>query len=317
MLLEPICPVCQQKSWEILAVKEYRQPDMPNDDYNRVRSEVLFELWFPGDAVVRLESILCVVCGFLCYQPRPENQDIDKKYSYISQHEQAGKEFSSRKASDFRRSQELYNYLRGYLSDKNSSILDYGGGNGRLLHRFVEQGYDCSIIELVDETLPGIKYAGSSASEVSDRAPYDLVILSHVLEHVVEPLETMKSLAACVADSGYIYVEVPSELWRKTPPSIDPVTHINFFTTDSLRTCLERSGLEVIKCHYQAFTRPNTMTGLAVKAVARRRTGTGSVPCNYGGERLALSLINAGTLTSIARLLRHPRLLANLYRKPK
>lgn len=315
MLQDPDCAICGGHTWDEVATKRYSSSEIPGGSYNEVRYKVLFELWFSGADHVELKSILCRQCGFLCYSPRPESSDIEQKYTYIAEHEHASREFSSSKRSDTPRAQELFATLRKYLKKEQSTILDYGGGNGRLLRPLVDAGHNCFTLEIVDETLPGVKYAGSKPADLAQFDPFDALICSHVLEHLANPLETLQELVPYVQTDGFIYLEVPSEIWRRAPPAIDPVTHINFFTTDSLRVLLEAAGLEVISCRYQSFIRPNSMVGIAVKAIARKTRSNSMVTKALPGPGMVYAQLNPNLVQRIARTLRHPRILLNLLHK--
>jgi len=314
MDVDPVCAVCGGSIWDTLVTKTYVREQIPPDPYNAVRHEVLFALWFPGDATVRLESILCMRCGFLCYRPRPEKADIDRKYQFIAEHEVSSYEFTAEKPSDSVRSRELYRALRKYLEPGPKSILDYGGGNGRLLGYFIKKGHYCAILELVDDTLPGVRYVGASIDDLADHQPFDILICSHVLEHLADPLSTMSALVKHIKRSGLIYVEVPSEIWHRPPPSLDPVTHINFFTTDSLEVLMQRAGIVVYDVCYATFTRPNGLKGIAVKAFGKPANSVEPREVEYPGTQLAYSLLKPTLYRRIKRILRHPRLLGNVFR---
>jgi len=313
MDIDPACAVCGGSSWDALATKSYVREQIPPDPYNAVRYKILFDLWFPGAATVQLESILCNRCGFMCYRPRPESTDIDRKYQFIAEHEVSSREFTAEKPSDSVRSRELYTSLRKYLEPGPKSILDYGGGNGRLLGDFNKKGHYCAILELVDETLPGINYVGASIDDLADHQPFDILICSHVLEHLADPLSTMYALVKHIKRSGLIYVEVPSEIWRRPPPSLDPVTHINFFTTDSLEVLMRRAGIAVHYVHYATFTRPNGMKGIAVKALGKPADSVESREIELPGTKLAYSLLKPTLYHRIKRIVRHPWLLGNVF----
>ena len=257
MILNPTCAACGAKDWEILGKLQYTRDTVHKTPYLKVRQEVLFECWFPGTSNVSLHPILCKQCGFLCYKPRPESEDIANKYAYITQHESGAGEFSATKQSDVPRSRALYSYLHKLLKPGANSILDYGGGNGRLLGDFVGAGHRCETMDLVAETVEGVIYAGSHPSELQNRPSYDLIICSHVLEHLADPLSMLTELRQHVGESGLIYVEVPSEIWNRVPLGPDPVTHINFFTTDSLSALLANAGLDIVCCHYDTFISPS------------------------------------------------------------
>lgn len=312
MIDTPHCAACGGNQWRRIDTRRYHRSERPGDDYGSVRHDVLFELWFTGENDVTLQSIACERCGFVCYSPRPTHADITSKYDYIARHERARTEFSMAKSTDLPRSRELYRYLQRSINGQNARILDYGGGNGRLLAAFLEAGHDCEVIDLVDETLPGITYAGSTTQAIGEQQAYDAVICSHVLEHLADPGEALASLLPLVKATGLVYIEVPSEIWKRSPPAIDPVTHINFFTTDSLRTLMQRSGLQVESCAYRTFIRPGGLIGLAIKAIGRPLRDGSEKHVELKGIGLTERLLNPDLRQRFSRLLSHPRLLKNL-----
>ena len=109
--------------------------------------------------------------------------------------------------------------------------LDFGGGDGKLLAPFVDAGHDCYLVDYNTEPLPGVKKLADTLDGVDDT--FDAIICSHVLEHVADPLGTLRDLRARLRPGGRIYAEVPSEVWRGIPIERDPVTHVNFFTVAS------------------------------------------------------------------------------------
>ncbi len=312
MISSPRCPICKSNDWKVFAHKKYSNEVTPKEPYRRIRHEVLFDLWFTGASYVELKSIGCKTCGFFCYSPRPQKEDLDQKYAYINSHESGSKELYTPRASDRARAHDLYCYTRNMVKGKSAKIIDYGGGDGRLLREFVDAEHNCSVIDYVDKAIPGVAYAGRDPQDAPHSGHYDLVTCSHVIEHIADPLATLLELKALLVENGHIYIEVPSEIWTKAPPNIDPVTHINFFTTDSLRTLLSEAGLEVVNCQYHAFTRPNGRIGIAVKGVARNTSMSRNDPIVYKGLDEVERLLSTTLIDRILRIARHPRMLKNL-----
>ena len=114
------CPVCCQNSWvdvgryhfvsasetrngrfeslirrvrRVLQVLVLARPPKrmlsppPASAYQRLRCNVLFDVWFSGAREVELQSMYCRNCGSVAYSPRPDSQDLDAKYQYLKQHE--------------------------------------------------------------------------------------------------------------------------------------------------------------------------------------------------------------------------------------
>ncbi len=137
------------------------------------------------------------------------------------------------------------------LLPADPTVLDWGGDNGintpfrgraRTLHIYEISG---------KETLPG----ATAVDLVTIRKNhYDLIISSHVLEHVPYPQEHLAELRSCLAKDSVLYVEVPFEqlmVDAETPESAARAKrhwheHVNFFSERSLRLLAEKSKLNVI-----------------------------------------------------------------------
>jgi SAM-dependent methyltransferase len=69
------------------------------------------------------------------------------------------------------------------------------------------------------------------------RGEYEVVVLSHVLEHVAKPLDMIKSSASCLKENGILLVDVPNQDY-KFKESFFP--HLLFFSNDSLQFALKQ-----------------------------------------------------------------------------
>jgi 2-polyprenyl-3-methyl-5-hydroxy-6-metoxy-1,4-benzoquinol methylase len=92
------------------------------------------------------------------------------------------------------------------------------------------------------------------------RNKYNLVFVSHTLEHLPDPIKTLREVKEKLEDDGLVYVNVPnsrSDRFRKNGrrSGIDygnfPM-HLNFFTPASMKYLAERAGLKIV----QLRTRP-------------------------------------------------------------
>lgn len=91
-----------------------------------------------------------------------------------------------------------------------ASALDHGGNEGHML-----AGVSADRKAVFDPsgaaTLPGIVRYVDIASMPGE---WQLVLSCQVLEHVSSPTDYLRELGALIGDSGWLYVEVPLEIWR-------------------------------------------------------------------------------------------------------
>lgn len=310
MQIKPPCPVCEAFDWQALASRTYHATDSAKvSPYARKRLEVLFQVWFAASSEVTLTSMLCRRCGFVCYTPRPEETDINRKYVFLAEDASTQNEISQSLHSDEQRSCDLYSRLKSYLN-RESSILDFGGGNGRLMRAFLAAGHPCSLVDFPGDKLPGIDYIGSDLSEIEPGRTFDAITISHVLEHLANPFAVVRELRNYLAvPEGILYVEVPLEIWKEAPLPVEPVTHINYFTVDSLRILLQRAGYRVLKCEEGSYITEQGGIGLAIRAYAQRDESTDSaIHYKHNAAAATLRLVQPSLAQQVLRILKYPQL---------
>ncbi len=119
-----------------------------------------------------------------------------------------------------REARDRLNHLAPILKP-GARILDFGSGSGEFLAQARAAGYDAVGIE------PGRSYAHYSRTTygvtVIERAlsdvelpagRFDVVTANHVIEHLRNPVAALRTLAACLADDGVMYVAVPDVTGR-------------------------------------------------------------------------------------------------------
>jgi SAM-dependent methyltransferase len=149
--------------------------------------------------------------------------------------------------------------------------LDFGCGNGVFTHWMFENGV-AEEIDGYDVSATGVgfaqeKFAQSGLSyhhfDPAQGLPetahdYDVVVASHVLEHVPDPVATLNDLKT---RGEWLVVEVPLEsvlvantYYRLTgrDRSANPVGHLHFWTREEFEAVLREAGLEVAARHHYA-----------------------------------------------------------------
>lgn len=235
------CPLCSGNHAEVICNQRYCLEET--------------SLLPPETAVVA-----CSDCGFVFVRSDKSASDYHGYYSqqtkYASSVNASG---SGEYELDKKRIAELVNTLtEGQATDM--SVLDIGAAKGGVLVEFQRKGYkelfgvDASEACVKSMLSYGIEACVGSLEDKQwtlDPRQFDLVILSHVFEHVFNVAAGLASARRRLAPGGAIYVEVPDAsryIVDGFPPYyfFDP-EHINHFDLDSLRLMAANEGLAVLK----------------------------------------------------------------------
>ena len=148
-----------------------------------------------------------------------------------------------------------YNFLKRKIGfNKIKSILEIGAGDGALIKyiRKKQRDFDTYIIEPGFEfceklkKVKGLTVVNDYVENVKIEKKFDLVIMSHVLEHLEKPVKVLKYINInLLNEGGYLYIDVPNneyELNSKESVNVAPITHLYFFDAIGLKHILYKIG---------------------------------------------------------------------------
>jgi hypothetical protein len=309
MIDEPVCPVCGGQSWFVLSQQRFVKGGQSATEYIAKRLTVLFDLWAPGSSEFNLEFVLCKHCGMVVFKPRPTAADLDGKYRYLAEGRSLGHGNAAPNAAAAaiarRRSRDQFVCLNGALPSQ-ASVLDYGGGSGELMLEHMAHGYRCHVVDYNSNTYPGVVKLGDTLDDLSPEFHFDLVVCSHVLEHLADPLSVTQALSERLNAGGMLFLEVPMELWGAPPKISEPVTHVNFFSVDSMSAMVTRSGLQLNRCWYDVCIAVTGRPQLCVRALATRVPGGASARTSRNDHRATLALATGSRQEKLKQMLANP-----------
>ena len=176
------------------------------------------------------------------------------------------------------------------------SLCDVGCGSGQAMAAFRQAGYDVVGIEpdpvaraLAQATGEVIEGTAESLPEAIAGKQFDVVLLSHVLEHCIDPAAALKNVKSLLVPSGTTIVEVPNnaargfELYGPGWFFADIPRHLQFFTENSLRKAMAHAGLRVTRAIYTGYTRQFSPQWLAAQKEMRKHFGAGRDDSPHGG----------------------------------
>lgn len=158
------------------------------------------------------------------------------------------------------------------------TFCDIGCGNGDQLRRFKALGYDVVGVEPDEAARSVAREVGPVHAGTAEELPaaldgrvFDVVLMSHVLEHSIDPVRALANVRKIVSPQNHVVIEVPNSaalgFWRHGAvwPWTDVPRHINFFTLDSLARLLSEAGFEVERTFYTGYCRQYSTEWLATE----------------------------------------------------
>jgi len=216
-------------------------------------------------------------CGLVWLDPRPTAADIGKAYQTYYTHDHGGHRQLTRAARIVRGilhplsvillglRRERRRYKRIYL-DKTlpGRLLEVGCGNGKRLARMQKSGWQVAGQEVdplaADQVRQkyGIAVHLGPLETMDTAGPYDAIIMSHVIEHVHDPLAMLQTCHRLLKKDGVIVLLTPNTAsyghrtfgadWR----GLEPPRHLHLFNQQTLTQLAEKAGFGSV----QAWTTP-------------------------------------------------------------
>ena len=229
-----ICPVCDSEDTEVQA--KYRAIMQSFADINRAH---------------------CRSCGMIFASPMPSDQDLQNYNSHYYESAHGG-QAAHKSARAFFSAIALLRiaHIQRYLSKHNSkvsSILELGPGPGYFARHWLQHTPLASYyaIESDRSCYASLTELGVQLREVLDEEikpeQYDLVVMSHVLEHVPNPQVFLTQTTRNLRKGCALFIEVPC---RDFEHKILNEPHLLFFDKQPMNVLLTKLGFTQIEVSY-------------------------------------------------------------------
>jgi len=212
-----------------------------------------------------LSTVICRNCNMIFTNPRPTEEAL--KAFYQNNYRDYYFSYPDPKSDGFkdsfihlnaqRRAKDIYKRISKYVRE-NPTVLDVGCGEGALLEQIRGAYPDAHLVGCEPSEKYAVYAAETSCAEVyaidvdgfleKNDKTFDLISISHVLEHVTDPIGILKKLSDVLNPDGVIYIEVPNILsssWHG--PGMFHIAHITHFSPNTLINALERTKLDLVE----------------------------------------------------------------------
>jgi SAM-dependent methyltransferase len=283
--------------------------EMTGDDYQWYEPVDVCPLCTsPERVVVDREAavVRCRGCGHRYVHPRPTQDEIARAYSLPTAYDEWLQAADAREAMWRRRFHRV-------LGDVPAGrLLDVGAGIGTFLAIARDQGW---AIEGTEVSTTAIAHAQERYAiavhrgfleELTPPGPYDAITLWHVIEHVPDPVATLRFCHRILADHGQMILAMPNDgrsawaltaignvvrraLGRRPSPRYERLqpgveSHIQHFNQKTIRRLLSECGFVLDRITVDDAAPQRSRLG-SVAFMTRRLLST-ATPWNFGREML-------------------------------
>jgi len=155
---------------------------------------------------------------------------------------------------------EFYDWMKYTKAKPGDAILDVGCGNGSLLTRLYKMGFtnltgiDPFLNE--DHDYGDIKIYRKEIYDLNQN--FDVVMMHHSLEHMVEPLKALQKAWSLLNNEGHLLIRIPimgNYGWHKYQTywcGIDAPRHIFIPSEKGMNILAETAGFSIEKTEYDS-----------------------------------------------------------------
>jgi SAM-dependent methyltransferase len=215
---------------------------------------------------------LCTGCGAIGYIKEPSAEKLVQIYKKAwKDSNNTGRFAAGTTSTTIARS--LISVFCGTIVQ--GSCLEYGGGSGKLSEALLDHEVDeIYVFEPFGskQRIPGVKWF-SSWGNLPINKKFDWIFMVEVIEHLLNPVDELSKIRRRLHPGGKLAIATPNARglrsmidgmnWREAQ---NP-THINLFSPNALKICLQQSGFKQIHRIYKPvkFTKykfPNSILGI-------------------------------------------------------
>lgn len=153
-----------------------------------------------------------------------------------------------------------------HLFHNGETVCDVGCGNGKLLEELSRNNFSVIGIDGSERRILSLKNLGYEVYLRNFEEPFemkdevDVVTCMHVLEHIINIDEMIRSINKMLKKDGTVYIGVPNG------KLIDDITHVRQFTSNSLCNLLMRFGFEIENVQQVPYLNYNYNNSILLRA---------------------------------------------------
>lgn len=180
--------------------------------------------------------------------------------------------------------------LRG---NKKGRLLDVGCGIGIFLEKMRSLGWEVIGVETDEKAVEVARkrfglntHQGTLEQMNFPDESMDAIVVHHVIEHVGDPIRTLKECYRILKPLGRLVITTPNmeglgqRFFKKAYVHLDPPRHLYLFSPHTLQVCAEKAGLQILGL--RTIARRASWTWITSYLIRKNGRLPGGIPKNRG-----------------------------------
>jgi len=214
-------------------------------------------------------NVICKSCGVIRLNPHLSYSSLVDFYKKHYRNLYTGK-IASEQVKDVFKSQlvtgnKYYEYIKNEVPEISNfkNVLEIGCSSGGILKVFQDKGHKVTGVDQDEKYADygrslGVEILNGDITKIEENRKFDLIILSHVLEHFTDIEKDLKSILSLLKNNGLLFIAVPG-LKNKTYYVGNRANfhywsqgvHIWWFSKDTLINLLVKFQINIISVNEQ------------------------------------------------------------------
>ncbi|MEN8135605.1 MAG: class I SAM-dependent methyltransferase [Thermodesulfobacteriota bacterium] len=217
---------------------------------------------------LQIDSYVCEKCGLIYTSPVLSPDSIKPFYENHYHHMHFGSPPSPDKTL-YKKGQgkKIYDLLKRWFDSNEINVLEVGCGSGSVIKEFIKAAvadghkakgigleYSHEYVECFDPEGLNVKILNGDLHNLDPSPrPYNVIIMSHVFEHFLEPHMELQALKQFINEQTLVFIEIPGIFSLKYRYEYDcdylkyfTFAHIYNFNLTSLTNLLNNNGFGLL-----------------------------------------------------------------------
>jgi 2-polyprenyl-3-methyl-5-hydroxy-6-metoxy-1,4-benzoquinol methylase len=217
-------------------------------------------------------------CGAASISPKPNSAQLERAYSQYYTHEGAAEHLSQKSSARtwrrlFRKCLEREIFVERWASMflaeiAPTSLLDVGCGQGLIARQMMDRGWavlgqEVDAVAAARAMETGVDVHIGPIESIEGKL-FGAITMSHVIEHVSDPLQTLNKCKQLLAPGGRLVLITPNikslgklffgRYWR----GYEIPRHLHVFSSQALARLVMRAGFSIVESHTSAMNAQST-----------------------------------------------------------